>query len=425
MSEQRPGDATKKTKGRADEASRFVEPLQPAPSMEVALGEELRTFREQGLATSLRMVERKPDARVRIGTQELIDFSSDDYLGLAADARLAAAAASALLTAPTGTGASRDSSGNHPLHDLLQRELAQYKRTEAALLFASVDTAHMSSIPALVGQSDAVYCDELSHYSLLEAVRLSHAELRVFPHLAINELRQQLSDDHGTYRRRLIAVESVFGADADYFPLDRLVETAREHNAWTYVDESHATGVIGPTGRGLTEHFDVESEIDIVAGALDKALGTEGGFIAGRKRVIDFFGNTSASFLGGNAPPPPITAAALEALHIAETDSYGRTKLQRNAERLYARLSAVVPRSQLNASMHTARFIFPVKVGARQDAGRIEQRLRERGFLVGVIRPVVRNEIARIRITVTAVHNEVDIDDFARAAGEELKRAAI
>jgi 7-keto-8-aminopelargonate synthetase-like enzyme len=424
MSEQRRGDVTKTVKGPDGEAARFIEPVEPAPSMEIALADELRRFRERGLTTALRMVERKPDGRVRIGKEELVDFSSDDYLGLAADARLAAAAASALLTAPTGTGASRDTSGNHPLHDLLQRELAQYKRTEAALLFASADNAHMASIPALVGESDAVYCDELSHYSLLEAVRLSRAQLRVFPHLAINELRQQLSDDSGVYRRRLIAVESVFGADADYFPLDRLVETARAHHAWTYVDESHATGVIGPTGRGLTEHFDVESEIDIVAGALDKALGTQGGFVAGRKPVIDFFGNTSPSFLGGNAPPPPITAAALEALHIAETDSRRRKKLQRNAERLYARLSAVVPRSQLNASTHTARFIFPVKIGARDDARRIGQRLRDRGFLVGVLRPSGPNDVTRLRITVTAVHNEVDIDDFARAAGEELKTAA-
>jgi 7-keto-8-aminopelargonate synthetase-like enzyme len=217
----------------------------------------------------------------------------------------------------------------------------------------------------------------------------------------------------------------VFGADADYFPLDRLVETARAHNAWTYVDDSHAMGVIGPTGRGLTELFGVESEIDIVAGALSKALGAEGGFVAGRRAVIDFFGNTSAAFLGGNAPPPPLTAAALEALHIAETDSSGRKKLQRNAERLYARLSAVVPRSQLNASTHAARFIFPVKIGAPEVAGQIEQRLRDRGFLVGVLRPASGDDAARLRITVTAVHNEVDIDDFARAAGEELKNAAV
>jgi 8-amino-7-oxononanoate synthase len=425
VSDQRRGDITKKVRGLADEVARLVEPAEPAPRMEIALGDELRTARAHGRTGALRMVERKPDARVRIGTKELIDFSSDDYLGLAADARLAAAAASALLTAPTGTGASRDSSGNHPLHELLQHELAQYKRTEAALLFGSADTAHMASIPAIVGESDAVYCDELSHYSLLEAVRLSHAELRVFPHLAINDLRQQLSEDAGAYRRQLIAVESVFGSDADFFPLDRLVETARAHHAWTYVDESHATGVIGPTGRGLTELFGVESEIDVVAGALDKALGTEGGFVAGRRPVIDFFGNTSASFLGGNAPPPPITAAALEALHIAETDGRGRKQLQRNAERLYARLSAVVPRDKLNASTHTARFIFPVKIGSTENAGRIEQRLSERGFLVGVLRPSGSNDIARLRITVTAVHNEVDIDDFARAAGEELKSAAI
>ncbi|HEY0528518.1 MAG TPA: pyridoxal phosphate-dependent aminotransferase family protein [Gemmatimonadaceae bacterium] len=425
MSDQLRGDSAKKLKGLAGEAARRVDPAEPPPRMEIALGDELRTAREHGLTSALRMVERKPDARVKIGTKELIDFSSDDYLGLAADARLAAAAASALLTAPTGTGASRDSSGNHPLHELLQRELAQYKRTEAALLFGSADTAHMASIPAIVGEADVVYCDELTHYSLLEAVRLSHAELRVFPHLAINELRQQLSEDAGTYRRQLIAVESVFGSDADFFPLDRLVETARAHHAWTYVDESHATGVIGPTGRGLTELFDVENEIDIVAGALDKALGTEGGFVAGRRPVIDFFGHTSASFLGGNAPPPPITAAALEALHIAETDGRGRKQLQRNAERLYARLSAVVPRSKLNASTHTARFIFPVKIGSTEDAAGIEQRLRERGFLVGVLRPTGSNDVARLRITVTAVHNEVDIDDFARAAGEELKSAAI
>jgi 8-amino-7-oxononanoate synthase len=395
----------------------------PALSMEAALAAELNALSREGLQSSFRVIERKADCRVVVGGREAIDFSSNDYLGLAADIRLAAALASALLDVPTGAGAPRLVSGNHPLHALLEHELAQFKRTEAALVFGTGYLASIGCIPVLVGAGDAVYCDELNHSSVVDAVRLSGAELRVFPHRGIEELNAMLRADAGKYGRRLIAVDAVFGMEGDLFPLDRLVELAREHAAWTYVDDAHATGVLGRTGRGALEHFGVEGEIDLVMGALSKGLGTFGAFVCGRKVVIDYLMNRSHAFISSTSSPPALAAAALEALHIAETDTRRRVRLHENAKRLWARLSRVVPSERLNTGPQTVKHIVPVMIGEPSRTRLLGDRLLERGFLVGAIRPpLVPRESARLRITVSALHTEADIDDLARATGEELER---
>jgi 7-keto-8-aminopelargonate synthetase-like enzyme len=263
----------------------------------------------------------------------------------------------------------------------------------------------------------------MSHRAVLEGARLSGATVRIFKHRSIDDLKKLLVDDAPLFRRRLIAVESIFGLHGILFPLDRLVETAREHNAWTFVDDSHATGILGGRGRGALEQFGVEGEIDVVVSTFGKAFGTSGGFACARKNVIEFLLASSDHFRSTTASPPAITAAALEALHIVETDRTPRKRLHENSQRLWARLSAVVERERLLAGTQTVKYIVPVLLSEPRDAD-IAARLLRRGFLVGSIVPRVAGEPPRLRLTVSSTHNESDIDDLAQAVGEELRKEA-
>jgi 7-keto-8-aminopelargonate synthetase-like enzyme len=392
-------------------------------SIEEVFAEELRALAEVAPLSRSVVVQRKPGGAAIVGGRSVIDFSSDNYLGLAADARLAAAAASALLDAPVGASGAPRTAGRHPFHALLEHEIAEYFGAESALLFGSGYLATLGCLHALVGSGDAVYCDEMSHRALIEGVHLSGALLRVFPHRSNDDLRRLLIEDAGKFRRRLIAVESLFGLQGNLFPLDRLVEVAREHHTWTYVDDSHATGILGAKGRGAPEHFEVEGEIDVVVSTFGKALGTSGGFAIAKKTLIDYLAASCEQYLATTASPPPMTAAALEALHIVETDRKLRIRLHENSQRLWARLSAVVARERLVSGPESVKYIVPVILSESRDAD-LPERLLRRGFLVGSITPRVPGELPRIRLTVSSTHNEADIDDLAQAVGEELRKEA-
>ena len=221
--------------------------------MDEALARELDTLERAGLRRVLRTMEQRRGAEILLDGRAAVDFSSNDYLGLAGDSRLADAAAAMLQSDGTGATAARLISGNHPVHTQLERELACFKGTDAALLFGSGYTANLGAIPVLVGRRDVIYADALNHASLIDAARLSRAEVRVFPHRQLAALRQMLADDAGKFRRRLIVVDGVFSMDGDLFPLDELVPLAREFGAWTYVDDAHGTAVMGENGRGCAE----------------------------------------------------------------------------------------------------------------------------------------------------------------------------
>ncbi|HEV7837880.1 MAG TPA: aminotransferase class I/II-fold pyridoxal phosphate-dependent enzyme [Gemmatimonadaceae bacterium] len=396
---------------------------QDALSIKEVFAGELRALAAIAPLAEAVVVQRKPNGRAIVGGRAVVDFSSDNYLGLAADARLAAAAASALLNAPVGASGAPRTAGRHPFHKLLEHEIAQYFGAESALLFGSGYLANLGCLRALVGTGDVVYCDEMGNRALVEGVHLSGAHVRVFPHRSIDDLRRLLVEDAGKFRRRLIAVESLFGLHGNLFPLDRLVEVAREHRAWTYVDDSHATGILGARGRGAPEHFGVEGEIDVVVSTFGKALGSSGGFAFAKRTLVEYLAASCEQYLATTASPPPITAAALEALHIVETDRRLRTRLHENAQRLWARLSAVVARERLVSGSHSVKYIVPVILSESRDAD-LPERLLRRGFLVGSVVPRVAGDLPRLRLTVSSTHNEADIDDLAQAVGEELRKEA-
>jgi 8-amino-7-oxononanoate synthase len=386
-------------------------------SLEVDLDGRLAELERAGLRRVMRGVERGAGGEVRVEGRTVIDFSSNDYLGLAADPRIGQAAARALAETGTGAGAARLISGNHPLHERLEREIAAFKQADAALLFPSGYAANTGAIPALVGRGDAVYSDALNHASLIDGCRLSRAELRVFSHLDVDALHRMLREDEGRFARRMIVVDGVFSMDGDRFPLDRLAELARTHGAWTYVDDAHGTGILGPNGRGAAEHFGVEDAIDVRMGTLGKAMGTAGAFIAGSERLREWLLNRARSFVFTTGTPPALAAAALEALRIIRDEPWRRARLRANARTLRDGLAALGHPARGAADGH----IVPVRTGDAEGTMRIGHALRERGFLVGAVRPpTVPQGGSRLRITLSAAHTVEQIGGLLDALRTEL-----
>ena len=387
------------------------EPMTDAlPSMQEVLDEELQALQSVGLRRTLRAVQQRHAGTVLLHGERIADFASNDYLGLAADPRVARAANAILQAEGTGAGAARLISGNHPVHESLERALARFKGCEHALLFPSGYMANIGAIPALVGPGDVIYSDELNHASLIDGCRLSKATVRVFPHRDLDELAAMLHADRGHYRRALIVVEGVFSMDGDVFPLDGLVDVARRFGAWTYVDDAHGTGVLGAIGAGAIEQCGVTGQIDVVVGTLGKALGTIGAYVAGSSTLIDFLTSRARSFIFTTGTPPAMAAASLEALRIAEVESWRRDAVRERARRLRERLLDAGREIPGAADGH----IVPVVIGDPLRTMAVVAEMRRRGFLVGGVRPpTVPAGTSRLRISVCAVHPLELVDALA------------
>lgn len=389
----------------------------PAETLDDALRGDLAALARDGLRRSLRRAGPRSGAEVVVDGRVAVDFSSNDYLGLACDPRVAEAAARALRDAGTGAAAARLISGNHPLHEELEAELARSKRAPAALLFPSGYAANTGAIPALVGRGDAVYSDALNHASLIDGCRLSRAAVHVFPHGDVEALDARLRADEGRFRRRLIVVDAVFSMDGGLFPLDALVDVAERHGAWTYVDDAHGTGVLGRGGRGSPEHWGVEGRLDVVMGTLGKALGTAGAFVAGSGALREWLLNRARSFVFTTGSPPALAAAALAALRIAEEEPWRRQRLRANARRLREGLAALGRPASGEPDGH----IVPVLVGDAEETVRAGRRLLHRGFLAGAVRPpTVPLGTSRLRLTLSAAHTPEQVDALLAALGEVL-----
>ncbi|MGH7720910.1 MAG: aminotransferase class I/II-fold pyridoxal phosphate-dependent enzyme, partial [Gemmatimonadaceae bacterium] len=300
-------------------------------SLNAALEQELGALRDAGLHRTLRRVTRRGGVELSVDGAPAIDFSSNDYLGLAADSRLIRSVVSALADGALGACASRSIAGNHPLHETLEETIARFKGVEASLLFPSGFAANVGAIQALTGRGDVIYSDALNHASIIDGCRLSRASVRTFPHNDLDALRTLLSIDGDTFRRRLIVVEGVFSMDGDLSPLDQLVPLAREYGAWTYLDDAHATGVLGRSGAGSAAHWGVTHDVDVTMGTLSKALGTAGAFVAGSHTLRELLVNRARPFIFSTGSPPALAAGALAALRIAAEEGWRRDRLRANA----------------------------------------------------------------------------------------------
>lgn len=356
---------------------------------------QLEEWRAQGLWRELRPLEGEMGSiTVRSSGREWINFSSNDYLGLANSVEIREALTEGVAKYGGGSGASRLVCGTHRAHQDLEEALAEFKGTAAALTFSSGFAVALGTIPALVGPNDTIILDKLCHASLVDAARLSGATIRVFPHNHLEKLERLL----GTAKRRVLVVtESIFSMDGDAAPLREIVALKERHGAWLLVDEAHAVGVLGPQGRGLAADLGVESQIDLHMGTLSKAFGLSGGYLAASRAVVDLLINRARSFVYTTAPPPALAHAAQQALGLL---CGTRGEALRN--KLHASVGRLLPRVN---GQNIRAAILPLILGPEEAAMQASQRLNESGFLIPCIRfPTVARGSARLRLTVSAAH---------------------
>ncbi|HXG11164.1 MAG TPA: 8-amino-7-oxononanoate synthase [Gemmataceae bacterium] len=399
------------------------------------MDDDLEDRRRRGLYRVRRRLQSAPGARVRRRGREFLNFASNDYLNLAADPRLARAAARAARRYGCGAGASPLVCGHLPPHHALERTLADWEGTEAALVFSSGFAANLALVGSLVGRQDVVFSDELNHASLIDGCRLSRARVHVYRHGDANHLQDLLRREGSGARRRLIVSDTVFSMDGDLAPLADLIDLARRYDCLLLIDEAHATGVLGPHGRGATELLpaDVSPDPDrlIKVGTLSKALGAQGGFVCGPRRLIAWLVNFARPYIYSTGLAPPVAAAARRAVAIVRQEPERRRHLLALAELLRDRLRllggpGVGAWSGDRAPTRGSRCqIVPLVVGEARAAVRLSRRLEERGLLVPAIRPPsVPEGTARLRISLTAGHTEEDVLRLVAALGECLKHAA-
>ena len=388
--------------------------------------EQLQALRAQSLHRKLREIGTAQGPEVQIVGQQLANFSSNDYLGLANDPMLRDAAAAAIAEFGVGAGASRLVSGTQSPHVRLEAALAQWKGTQAALTFSSGYAAAVGTIPALVSKEDVVILDKLCHASLIDGAKLSGATLRVFPHNHFGKLESHLewARRERPDARVLIVTESVFSMDGDRAPLRALVGLKRRFSALLLLDEAHAVGVIGANGRGLAAEENLTRAVDVQMGTLSKALGVSGGYICGSHSLIEWLVNRARSFIFSTAPPPALAAAAMAAVDFLRSEAgeqrrlllWDRIELLREA---YPEISPPIVMPLPNGSA-----IHLLHVGDEQAAVDLSRSLQAEGFLVPAIRyPTVAKGAARLRITVTAAHTEAQIRQLAEAL-QRLRPAA-
>lgn len=363
-----------------------------------------------GLLRSLRILNSPQSAHIEIPGRSLVNFSSNDYLGLANHPALHEAALCELKAGGFGSGSSRLVCGTLTAHERLETAIAAFKRTESALAFSSGYAAAMGTIPAVCSKEDVIILDKLCHACLVDAARLSGARMRVFPHNDLDKLESHLRWARTSYpgSRVLVLAESVYSMDGDLAPLHGMVELKDRHGAWLFLDEAHGIGVIGPNGRGLADAEGVADRIEIQMGTLGKALGAHGAYIAGNSLLRDFLINRARSFIFSTAPPAPVAAAAEKAVEILSGAEGFRLieTLWENIRQLQSSAGIPAPGSA----------IIPVIIGKECDAMQTSARMLEAGFLVPAIRyPTVARGTARLRITLSAAHRRADVQALSAA----------
>ena len=403
------------------------------------MSEELAALNAAGLVRGRREVRPLSGGACEINGRRLWNFASNDYLGLANDPRVVAAANVALHKSGAGATASALVAGRTEWHARLEESLARFEGQEAAILFPTGYAANVGTIAALVDENDVVFCDRLNHASLIDGCRLSGAKLRVFRHSELETLERELHKG-AEFRRRLIVTDAVFSMDGDVAPLRELCDLAERFEADLLVDEAHGTGVFGEHGRGVCEQLGVEDRVAVRVGTLSKAIGTLGGFVAGSQSLVDWLWNKARPQVFSTALPPAICAAATAAIEVVRNEPERRTKLWRNCEFVRTRLTGsgvffrsderpLKPDLQDDRQVRDADLkktpdpfvgpIIPVLLGDPEAVIVAQRKLEERGCLVAAIRPpTVPHGTARLRISLSAAHDETALNTLVAALQE-------
>ena len=391
------------------------------------LDDEVAALRERHLYRALRVMSSAQGPIVSIDDQRLVSLSSNDYLGLTHHPRLREAALTAVRDFGVGSGAVRTIAGTMSMHEALEAELAEFKGTPAVLTFQSGFTANTGVIPTITGETDLIVSDSLNHASIIDGMRLSKSPRKIYPHADVAALTAILEEAvengrEGTgepYRAILVVTDGVFSMDGDIAPLPGIVEAAEAAGAAVFVDDAHASGVLGKDGRGSVDHFGLHGRVAIQVGTLSKAVGSLGGYVAGSTALREILTQRARPFLFSTSHPPAVVAACREAIKVMQDEPELLQRLWTNTRRLKAALGRL--------GFDTGRSetpITPVMMGDPEIAMRFSDRLMGEGvFAQPVVFPTVALDQARIRTIVTAAHSEAQLDEALSAfsrVGREL-----
>ena len=372
--------------------------------MPPTIASELAELRARSLLRTLREMDSPQQPTVELAGKKLINFSSNDYLGLATEPALRDAAKAAIDQYGVGAGASRLVCGTLSPHVRLEEKLAEFKRTEAALVFSSGYAAALGTLGALCRKGDVIILDKLAHACLIDGARLSGAQVRIFPHNHMGRLESHLewARENFPEARVVVVTESVFSMDGDWALLGEIVELKRRYGALLLLDEAHAVGVIGTHGRGLADQLGLAAAVDIHMGTLSKALGVSGGYVCGGRRLIELLVNRARSFIYSTAPSPAVAAAGCAAVEwmLSPAGEKRRQQLRQNLAQFADAMPAL-----FSGERKVQSAIVPVIVGKAEAALEAAQLLADKGFLVPAIRyPTVARDAARLRVTLSARH---------------------
>ena len=379
---------------------------------------ELNEMKESGNFNSIRTLESPQGAWVEIEGKEKLNFSSNNYLGLANHPELTKAAEKAIEEYGVGPGAVRTIAGTMSLHNELEEKLASFKKVEATLTFQSGFNANLAVIPAIMGKGDVIVSDELNHASIIDGCRLSRADIKVYKHGDMESLEEVLSGIEAN--RILIASDGVFSMDGDVAPLPGIVKLAEEYNAMVLVDDAHGEGVLGSHGRGIVDHFGLHGQVDIEVGTFSKAFGTVGGCIAGSQTLVDYLKQKARPFLFSSATTPADIAATIAAVELLDKDDNLVQQLWNNAEFFQDKME------DLGFDVgKTETPITPVMIGDAGEARKFSERLFEEGIFAQALGfPTVPRGKARIRVMISATHEKDDLEfalDKFDKIGKELE----
>ncbi len=382
--------------------------------------DEIEAMKEAGRFVPIKVLQSPQGAWVKIEGNRVLNMCSNNYLGLANHPEVKKAAIEAIEEFGVGAGAVRSIAGTNDLHQKLEEKVARFKHMESSLVYQGGLLANAGTIPQLVGKQDFVLSEELNHASIIDGVRLSGAKRGVYKHLDMTDLEAKLKENKGTSRRTLVISDGVFSMDGDLAPLPEIVELSEQFGAMSYVDDAHGEGVLGDHGRGICDHFNVSSRIDVEMGTFSKAIGSMGGFVAGSADLIEYLKRKARPFLFSSGLNPGDTAAVLKAIEIMERDDSYLKKLWDNAALLKKKLQ--------DAGFDTGSTktpITPVMIGDEKKTLELSGMLysEEKVFASPIVYPTVAQGTARIRLMPSAVHSSDDIDfavDAFVKAGKKL-----
>lgn len=368
--------------------------------------EELDSLKASGLYNRIRTLGSAQGAWLVVDGKKVLNFCSNNYLGLANHPRLVEAARETLLKYGVGPGAVRSIAGTMDLHLELEKRLAKFKGVEAAITFQSGFNANVATIPALVGKDDVIFSDELNHASIIDGCRLSGGRIEKFAHADAVDLENVIRKNEGTYRRGLVITDGVFSMDGDLAPLDKIYEVSNRYDIMLMVDDAHGEGVVGRGGRGIVDHFGLHGKVDVEVGTLSKAFGVVGGLVAGNARIIEWLRQRARPFLFSSATPPADVAACIAAVDLLEGSTELVDRLWDNAKYFKAQMKQM----GFNTGQSVTP-ITPVMLGEASLAQQFSRELFEEGvFAMPLGFPTVPQGKARIRVMISAAHTHEDLD---------------